>query len=67
MAQTAFIEVDHLVTHYGSQLILDDLSFTVEQGEILVVLGASGCGKSTLLKHMVGLLQPRPGPGANGR
>lgn len=61
MVQPALIEVDHLVAHYGSRLILDDLSFTVEQGEILVVLGASGCGKSTLLKHMVGLLQPTSG------
>lgn len=61
MVQPPLIEVDHLVAHYGSHLILDDLSFTVEQGEILVVLGASGCGKSTLLKHMVGLLQPTSG------
>lgn len=61
MVKTTLIEVEHLVAHYGSRLILDDLTFTVEQGEILVILGASGSGKSTLLKHMVGLLQPTSG------
>jgi ABC-type polar amino acid transport system ATPase subunit len=55
------IEVEHLVAHYGTRLILDDLSFAVQQGEILVVLGGSGSGKSTLLKHMVGLLRPTAG------
>jgi phospholipid/cholesterol/gamma-HCH transport system ATP-binding protein len=55
------IAVEHLVAHYGSRLILNDISFTVHQGEILVVLGGSGSGKSTLLKHMVGLLHPTSG------
>jgi phospholipid/cholesterol/gamma-HCH transport system ATP-binding protein len=58
---TTLIEVDHLTAHYGPRMILDDISFTVQQGEILVVLGGSGSGKSTLLKHMVGLLQPTTG------
>src|SRR5262245_4479048 len=61
MADPALIEVEHLVAHYGTRLILDDISFTVQAGEILVVLGGSGSGKSTLLKHMVGLLQPTSG------
>ena len=58
---SSFIDVEHLVAHYGSHLILDDISFTVRQGEILVILGASGSGKTTLLKHMVGLLRPTAG------
>ncbi|HEY7495793.1 MAG TPA: ATP-binding cassette domain-containing protein [Candidatus Tectomicrobia bacterium] len=61
MIAAAPIEVEHLTAHYGSRLILDDLSFAVQSGEILVVLGGSGSGKSTLLKHMVGLLQPTAG------
>jgi phospholipid/cholesterol/gamma-HCH transport system ATP-binding protein len=61
MSDPALIEVEHLVAHYGTRLILDDISFTVQAGEILVVLGGSGSGKSTLLKHMVGLLQPTAG------
>ncbi|GIX48394.1 MAG: ABC transporter [Candidatus Tectimicrobiota bacterium] len=58
---TVLIEVEHLVAHYGERCILDDVSFTVHEGEILVILGASGSGKSTLLKHMVGLLRPTAG------
>jgi phospholipid/cholesterol/gamma-HCH transport system ATP-binding protein len=61
MAAPALIEVEHLTAYYGAHLILNDISFTVRRGEILVVLGASGSGKTTLLKHMVGLLQPRAG------
>ena len=61
MTAPVLIEVEHLVAEYGARRILDDISFTVFEGEILVVLGASGSGKSTLLKHMVGLLQPTAG------
>lgn len=61
MTAPTLIEVEHLVAHYDSRLILNDLSFTVQQGEILVILGGSGSGKSTLLKHMVGLLHPSAG------
>lgn len=61
MTTPALIEVEHLIAQYGTRRILDDISFTVEQGEILVVLGGSGSGKSTLLKHMIGLLQPTTG------
>ena len=61
MTAPVLIEVEHLVADYGERRILDDISFTVFQGEILVILGGSGSGKSTLLKHMVGLLQPTAG------
>jgi phospholipid/cholesterol/gamma-HCH transport system ATP-binding protein len=61
MTVSTVIDVEHLVAQYGPRVILDDISFTVQQGEILVVLGGSGSGKSTLLKHMVGLLQPSAG------
>jgi phospholipid/cholesterol/gamma-HCH transport system ATP-binding protein len=37
------------------------VSFTVNRGEVFIILGGSGCGKSTLLKHMIGLYQPRAG------
>ncbi|MBI4797974.1 MAG: ATP-binding cassette domain-containing protein [Desulfarculus sp.] len=49
------ISVRGLTAGYGGQVILDNVSFNVARGEILVIVGGSGCGKSTLLKHMIGL------------
>jgi phospholipid/cholesterol/gamma-HCH transport system ATP-binding protein len=57
----SLIQVEHLVAHYGTTKVLDDVSLTVRRGEIFVILGASGCGKTTLLKHMTGLLHPTSG------
>lgn len=55
------ITVENMTARYGERLVLDALSFTVNRGEIFVILGGSGCGKSTLLKHMIGLYQPAAG------
>ena len=46
---------------YGSYVIQHDLDFSVELGEIFVIMGGSGSGKSTLLNHMVGLKAPARG------
>ena len=40
---------------YGSNVIMRDLTFTVGQGEVFVIMGGSGCGKSTLMRHLLGL------------
>ncbi len=55
------IEVQGLTMQYGSHLIQRDLDFTVNKGDIFVVMGGSGCGKSTLLKHLIGLYSPAKG------
>jgi phospholipid/cholesterol/gamma-HCH transport system ATP-binding protein len=55
------IEVTGLTARFGDDTILENVSFQVFQGEILVILGGSGCGKSTLLKHLIGLYQPYAG------
>lgn len=55
------IDVNHLVTHYGSRKILSDIDMQVRQGEIMVIMGGSGSGKSTLLRHLLGLHQPTSG------
>ena len=55
------IDVSHLVTHYGSRKILDDISVQARQGEIMVIMGGSGSGKSTLLRHLLGLHRPTSG------
>jgi phospholipid/cholesterol/gamma-HCH transport system ATP-binding protein len=49
------IEVRGLSAGYGGRLILRDLNFRVQPGEIFMILGGSGSGKSTLLKNMIGL------------
>ena len=53
--------MENLTARFGDDIILDNVSFQVYRGEILVILGGSGCGKSTLLKHMIGLYQPYAG------
>ena len=55
------IEVHDLVTHYGSRLILDQVDFAVDYGEVMVIMGGSGSGKSTLLRHLLGLHTPTGG------
>jgi phospholipid/cholesterol/gamma-HCH transport system ATP-binding protein len=55
------IEVSNLTLAYGSRVIQRDLNFTIERGDIFIIMGGSGCGKSTLLKHMIGLYQPAEG------
>ena len=55
------IEVRGLTMHSGARVIQRDLDFTVNRGDVFVIMGGSGCGKSTLLKHMIGLLEPAAG------
>lgn len=55
------IKVENMTARYGDLLVLDSLSFSVNRGEIFVILGGSGCGKSTMLKHMIGLYKPCSG------
>jgi phospholipid/cholesterol/gamma-HCH transport system ATP-binding protein len=54
----AVITVENLTMAYGDFLIQRDLNFTVNRGDIFVVMGGSGCGKSTLLMHLIGLQTP---------
>ena len=55
------IHVSHLTKKYGQKTAVDDISFKVQQGEIVGYLGPNGAGKSTTLKMLVGLLQPTSG------
>lgn len=55
------IEVRNLKMMYGARTIMEDLSFTINRGEIFVIMGGSGGGKSTLLKHLIGLKAPAEG------
>ena len=55
------LAVTGLNTFYGQAHILHDVSLTVAEGEVVVVLGRNGAGKSTLLKSLIGLVRPRSG------
>ena len=61
MGEASQIEVRGLTMGYGDRVVQEDVSFSVERGEIFVIMGDSGCGKSTLMRHMVGLNAPRRG------
>lgn len=55
------IEFRDVVKCFGESAVLDGLTFDVEKGEILALVGPSGTGKSVTLKHIVGLLEPDAG------
>jgi phospholipid/cholesterol/gamma-HCH transport system ATP-binding protein len=55
------IEVRDLRKGFGTQRILDGVSFQIEEGESVVIIGRSGGGKSVLLKQLIGLLKPDAG------
>ena len=53
--------VEKLSYAYGSQAVLQDLSFSVAQGEMFIVIGPNGAGKTTLIKLMVGITKIQKG------
>lgn len=55
------LEVRHIFKTYEGRLLLDDISFKVDTGETVCLLGASGSGKSTLLRIIAGLEEPDSG------
>jgi phospholipid/cholesterol/gamma-HCH transport system ATP-binding protein len=55
------IEVENLTAAYGDHVVLENVSFRVQPGEIIAIVGGSGCGKSTLLKYLIGLYRPTSG------
>jgi phospholipid/cholesterol/gamma-HCH transport system ATP-binding protein len=55
------IIVKDLTMAFGDFVVMKDLNFTVNRGDVFVIMGGSGCGKSTLLKHMIGLIEPAKG------
>lgn len=61
MENSNTIEIRDLVVDYGTRRILNEISFDIRQGEIMVIMGGSGAGKSTLLRCMLGLKSPTAG------
>jgi phospholipid/cholesterol/gamma-HCH transport system ATP-binding protein len=57
----ALLEVQGIVTRFGTQTVHDGLNMQVEQGEVFGVIGGSGAGKSVLLRTILGLRRPNAG------
>ncbi len=55
------LDVRNVRKAYGSDIILDNVSTTVETGDVIAVIGSSGCGKSTFLRMLNGLERPTAG------
>ncbi len=61
MAEIPHFDIRNLTIAYGDVIIQEKLDFTINRGEVFVIMGGSGCGKSTLLRHLVGLMEPSIG------
>ena len=61
MEKQTHITVRDLTMAYGAFVVMRDLDFTVNRGDVFIIMGGSGCGKSTLMKIMVGLKSPAKG------
>ncbi len=60
-AQAPFLLIDQLVKEFDGVRAVNDISVTINQGEIFALLGSSGCGKSTLLRMLAGFETPTSG------
>ena len=57
----AHITVKDLTMAFGSFVLMRDLNFAINRGDVFIIMGGSGSGKSTLLRHMIGLIEPARG------
>jgi phospholipid/cholesterol/gamma-HCH transport system ATP-binding protein len=55
------LEIESVVSRFGAETVHDGVSFRVQRGEIVALIGASGTGKSVLLKEIIGLVRPAAG------
>jgi branched-chain amino acid transport system ATP-binding protein len=55
------LEVDNIITLYGKSLVLNEVSLTLDKGEIVALLGRNGAGKTTTMRSIMGLTPPRSG------
>jgi phospholipid/cholesterol/gamma-HCH transport system ATP-binding protein len=55
------ITLKNITKRFGSNVVLDNISLSIEKGKTTVVIGPSGCGKTVLIKHMIVLLRPNSG------
>ena len=60
-AATTHIAIEDLRIGWGSRVLMEHVTFSIQRGTIFAILGGSGCGKSTLLRHLIGLERPLGG------
>jgi phospholipid/cholesterol/gamma-HCH transport system ATP-binding protein len=60
-SKEAHIIARNVTMAYGSFVLMSNLNFVVNRGDIFIIMGGSGCGKSTLLRHLIGLKEPATG------
>lgn len=58
---TALLHIENLYGGYTHKNVLHDISFDLNKGEIVGLIGLNGAGKSTTIKHIIGLMQPKKG------
>ncbi len=61
VSEAPFIAVRGLTIAYGSFVLMRDIDFRIQKGDVFVIMGGSGCGKTTLMRAMVGLKAPAKG------
>jgi phospholipid/cholesterol/gamma-HCH transport system ATP-binding protein len=59
--RNAHITVNDVTMAYGDFVVMRDLNFTINRGDVFIIMGGSGCGKSTLMRIMIGLKAPARG------
>ena len=60
-AESAPIRVEHVTMAYGDFVVQRDLNFTVNRGDVFIIMGGSGCGKSTVMRALTGMQRPSVG------
>lgn len=61
MTKEAQIEVKNLTIGYGDFVLLKDISYNINRGDVFIIMGGSGCGKSSMLRALTGLVPPQKG------
>ena len=61
MTKNSILKIENVSSGYGSTVIVNNLSFEVDQGQILSITGSNGMGKTTLMKTIMGLIDVRNG------
>ncbi|MBA7676753.1 putative ribonucleotide transport ATP-binding protein mkl [subsurface metagenome] len=60
-SSNGLLVVKNLTKRFGTNVVLDNVSLTIEKGKTTIVIGPSGCGKTVLIKHLLVLLRPNSG------